>query len=256
MRAGFHGVQRRIEKVMDVQIQKEMHDVEARLLFLATTGSAAPFIGLFGTVWGIMVSFQAIANSQNTSLNVVAPGIAEALFATAIGLIAAIPATIFYNMYVSDAGKMGGYQRRNSRRRGGHSAMSDINVTPLVDVMLVLLIVFMVAAPLMTVGVPLELPKTQASQINATTEPITVSVQEDGKVFLQETEIGLDALTPKLIAIAKNGYEEQLFVRADTNVPYGKVMEVMGVLNSAGYRKISLITGMAEQTPKTAESQN
>jgi len=107
MRAGFQGVQKRIEKVMDVQIQKEMHDVEARLLFLATTGSAAPFIGLFGTVWGIMASFQAIANSQNTSLNVVAPGIAEALFATAIGLIAAIPATIFYNMYVSDAGKIG-----------------------------------------------------------------------------------------------------------------------------------------------------
>jgi biopolymer transport protein TolQ len=107
MRAGFQGVQKRIEKVMDVQIQKEMHDVEARLLFLATTGSAAPFIGLFGTVWGIMTSFQAIANSQNTNLAVVAPGIAEALFATAIGLLAAIPATIFYNMYTADAARIG-----------------------------------------------------------------------------------------------------------------------------------------------------
>lgn len=107
LRAGFQGVQKRIEKVMDVQIQKEMHDVESRLLFLATTGSAAPFIGLFGTVWGIMISFQAIANSQNTNLAVVAPGIAEALFATALGLVAAIPATIFYNMYTSDAGKIG-----------------------------------------------------------------------------------------------------------------------------------------------------
>ncbi len=107
LRAGFQGVQKRIEKVMDVQIQKEMHDVEARLLFLATTGSAAPFIGLFGTVWGIMTSFQAIANSQNTNLAVVAPGIAEALFATAIGLVAAIPATIFYNMYTADAGRIG-----------------------------------------------------------------------------------------------------------------------------------------------------
>ena len=107
LRAGFQGVQRRIEKVMDVQIQKEMHDIEARLLFLATTGSAAPFIGLFGTVWGIMTSFQAIANSNNTNLAVVAPGIAEALFATAIGLLAAIPATIFYNMYTSDTGKIG-----------------------------------------------------------------------------------------------------------------------------------------------------
>jgi biopolymer transport protein TolQ len=106
MRAGFAGVQKRIEKVMDVQIQKEMGDLEARLLFLATIGSAAPFIGLFGTVYGIMVSFQGIANSGQTNLAVVAPGIAEALFATAIGLVAAIPATIFYNMYAADASKV------------------------------------------------------------------------------------------------------------------------------------------------------
>jgi biopolymer transport protein TolQ len=107
LRAGFQGVQKRIEKVMDVQIQKEMGRVESRLLFLATTGSATPFIGLFGTVWGIMTSFQAIANSQNTNLSVVAPGIAEALFATAIGLLAAIPATIFYNMFTADAARIG-----------------------------------------------------------------------------------------------------------------------------------------------------
>ena len=107
LRAGFQGVQKRIEKVMDVQIQKEMHDVEARLLFLATTGSAAPFIGLFGTVWGIMTSFQAIANSQNTNLAVVAPGIAEALFATAIGLFAAIPAVVGYNKLQADVARYG-----------------------------------------------------------------------------------------------------------------------------------------------------
>jgi biopolymer transport protein TolQ len=106
MRSGFAGVLKRIEKVMDVQIQKEMGDLESRLLFLATIGSAAPFIGLFGTVYGIMVSFQGIATSGNTSLAVVAPGIAEALFATAIGLVAAIPATIFYNMYANDASKV------------------------------------------------------------------------------------------------------------------------------------------------------
>jgi biopolymer transport protein TolQ len=107
MRAGFAGVLKRIEKTMDVGIQKEMGALESRLLFLATVGSAGPFIGLFGTVWGIMTSFQGIANSQNTNLAVVAPGIAEALFATAIGLVAAIPATIFYNMYSSDAAKIG-----------------------------------------------------------------------------------------------------------------------------------------------------
>ena len=106
-RAGFQGVQKRIEKVMDVQIQKEMGNLEARLLFLATVGSATPFVGLFGTVWGIMTSFQAIANSQNTNLAVVAPGIAEALFATALGLLAAIPATIFYNKFTADTAKIG-----------------------------------------------------------------------------------------------------------------------------------------------------
>jgi biopolymer transport protein TolQ len=101
----FAGLQLRIEKVMDVTIQREIERLERNLLVLATVGSAGPFIGLFGTVWGIMTSFRAIASQQSTSLQVVAPGIAEALFATAIGLVAAIPATIFYNKFVSDVNK-------------------------------------------------------------------------------------------------------------------------------------------------------
>jgi biopolymer transport protein TolQ len=101
----FAGLQMRIEKVMDVTIGREVERLERNLLVLATVGSAGPFIGLFGTVWGIMTSFQSIAASKNTSLAVVAPGIAEALFATAIGLIAAIPATIFYNKFVSEVNK-------------------------------------------------------------------------------------------------------------------------------------------------------
>jgi biopolymer transport protein TolQ len=107
VRAGFQGVQKRIEKVMDVQLQKELARLEARLLFLATIGSAGPFIGLFGTVWGIMNSFRAIAVSKNTNLAVVAPGLAEALFATALGLLAAIPATIFYNKFANDIARIG-----------------------------------------------------------------------------------------------------------------------------------------------------
>src|SRR6202795_1594362 len=98
------GIQLRVEKVMDVTISREMEQLDRRLLFLATVGSTAPFIGLFGTVWGIMTSFQAIAASKNTSLAVVAPGIAEALFATALGLLAAIPAVIFYNRFVAEIG--------------------------------------------------------------------------------------------------------------------------------------------------------
>jgi biopolymer transport protein TolQ len=101
----FAGLQMRIEKVMDVTIAREIERLESRLLVLATVGSAGPFVGLFGTVWGIMTSFQSIAASKNTSLAVVAPGIAEALFATAIGLVAAIPATIFYNKFSSDVNK-------------------------------------------------------------------------------------------------------------------------------------------------------
>ena len=101
----FAGLQMRIEKVMDVTISREVERLERRLLVLATVGSAGPFVGLLGTVWGIMTSFQSIALSKNTSLAVVAPGIAEALFATAIGLIAAIPATIFYNKFASEVNK-------------------------------------------------------------------------------------------------------------------------------------------------------
>ncbi len=108
IRHGFAGVQMRIQKVMEVTIQKEMAKLERRLLFLATVGSTAPFIGLFGTVWGIMNSFQAIAVSESTNLAVVAPGIAEALFATALGLLAAIPAVIFYNKFASELARHAG----------------------------------------------------------------------------------------------------------------------------------------------------
>ena len=100
------GIQLRVEKVMDVTISREMEQLDRRLLFLATVGSTAPFVGLFGTVWGIMTSFQAIAASKNTNLAVVAPGIAEALFATALGLLAAIPAVIFYNKFAADSSRL------------------------------------------------------------------------------------------------------------------------------------------------------
>jgi biopolymer transport protein TolQ len=101
------GIQMRVEKVMDVTISREMERLDRRLLFLATVGSTAPFVGLFGTVWGIMSSFQAIAATKNTSLAAVAPGISEALFATALGLLAAIPAVIFYNKFSADSSRLG-----------------------------------------------------------------------------------------------------------------------------------------------------
>ncbi|WP_040305613.1 protein TolR [Ahrensia sp. R2A130] len=141
-------------------------------------------------------------------------------------------------MSVGNSGVSGG-RRRRSRR---HAPMSEINVTPFVDVMLVLLIIFMVAAPLLTVGVPIDLPESQAKQLNSETQPITISVREDGKVFLQETEIDPAEIVPKLTAIAKNGYEERLYVRGDRATDYGTVMRIMGALNAAGYKKIGLVT--------------
>lgn len=143
----------------------------------------------------------------------------------------------------------GGYSRRSSRRQSRHGAMSEINVTPLVDVMLVLLIVFMVAAPLMTTGVPIELPKTVAKQLSTPAEPLTISVLADRKIFIQKTEIPLAELASKLQALAKNGTQEQLMLRADKEVPYGAVMEVMGVLNQSGYTKIGLATQPKENPP-------
>ena len=136
----------------------------------------------------------------------------------------------------------GGYQRRGGRGRRRNSLISDINVTPFVDVMLVLLIIFMVAAPLMTVGVPVDLPETQAKEMNAQTEPITVSINNEGKVFIQETEVAMDDIVPRLEAIAKTGYEERIFVRGDQASDYGTVLRVMGRLNSAGFKNIGLVS--------------
>jgi biopolymer transport protein TolR len=135
----------------------------------------------------------------------------------------------------------GGRGRRGRRR----PVMSDINVTPFVDVMLVLLIVFMVSAPLLTVGVPIDLPQSQAKTLPQNNEPLSVSVTGDGKVFLQKDEIQLDDLIPKLKAIieARGGnQDETIFVRGDKKVDYGTMMRVMGRISGAGYHKVALIT--------------
>jgi biopolymer transport protein TolR len=141
----------------------------------------------------------------------------------------------------ANAAGRGQWQSRRSRRRAAH-VMSEINVTPMVDVMLVLLIIFMVAAPLLTVGVPIDLPQTQAKSLDQDREPLTVTVNDKGQVYLQNTDIKLDELVPKLQAIAKNGADERIYVRGDKKVDYGTVMRVMGRLSAAGYRRVALIT--------------
>jgi biopolymer transport protein TolR len=140
-----------------------------------------------------------------------------------------------------------GVQARGSSRRGRRRRpMAEINVTPFVDVMLVLLIVFMVTAPLLTVGVPVNLPKTKAQGLSQEREPLSVTIRRDGRIYLQNVPIAQDDLVPRLQAIAQNGYDERIFVRGDKSVDYGRVMEVMGLLNGAGFTHIGLVTDVAK----------
>ncbi|MGC8535406.1 MAG: protein TolR [Rhizomicrobium sp.] len=142
------------------------------------------------------------------------------------------------------AAALQGRQRGRSRR-----PMAEINVTPFVDVMLVLLIVFMVTAPLLTVGVPVDLPKTKAQPLGHETQPLSVTIRRDGSVYLQNTPIDESQLVTKLKAIASNGYDSRIFVRGDTHVDYGRVMEVMARISAAGFTHIGLVSDVARQKP-------
>ena len=133
---------------------------------------------------------------------------------------------------------------RQSRRAARYRPMSEINVTPFVDVMLVLLVVFMITAPLLTVGVPVDLPKTAASRMVGQDEPLVITVRADGKVYIQDTEIELPRLIPRLEAITENKKDTRIFVRGDKAVAYGVVMQVMGSVNLAGFDRVALITQM------------
>jgi biopolymer transport protein TolR len=136
----------------------------------------------------------------------------------------------------------GGSGARYPGARYKRTQISQINVTPLVDVMLVLLVVFMITAPLLTVGVPIDLPKTAASRIVGQDEPLVVSLAPNGKIYLQDVELALDELIPRLIAITENRREARIFLRGDRAIAYGEVMVVMGAMNQAGFSKVALLT--------------
>ena len=140
-------------------------------------------------------------------------------------------------------------ERSRKGRRHRVRPMSEINVTPMVDVMLVLLVIFMVTAPLLTVGVQVDLPQTQANAIREPDEPIAVSINAEGKVFLQNTEIDIENLGPRLRAITGANPDARIFVRGDKAIEYGRVMQVMGTINAAGFNKVALIT----QAPHAVE---
>ncbi|MEI7493850.1 MAG: protein TolR [Alphaproteobacteria bacterium] len=138
------------------------------------------------------------------------------------------------------AGQLSPLNRRSGRRRST-GFNSTINITPLVDVMLVLLIIFMVTAPMLTVGVPVDLPKTQAAQMNDSIEPLVVSVNAKGETYIQEALVPMSAMIDRLKAITNNNPEAKIYVRGDQKIAYGKVMEVMGAIAAAGFQKVSLI---------------
>ena len=132
-------------------------------------------------------------------------------------------------------------QKKKGQRRSANLVV-DINVTPMVDVMLVLLVIFMITAPLLTVGVPVDLPKAKASAMNEKEEPLTITVDAQGNLYLQETALDLPVLVPRLIAITGSNPEARIYVRGDKAISYGRVMEVMGAISSAGFTKVALLS--------------
>ena len=141
---------------------------------------------------------------------------------------------------------IGNVQRNNSlkfsRILKRNKTISQINVTPMVDVMLVLLVIFMITAPLLTVGIPINLPKTKATALPEDQTPLSITINKDEKIFLQDSEIDLENLVPRLIAISKNKSDRKIFIRADKILPYGEVVKIMGLISSAGFNKIALVT--------------
>ncbi len=245
---------------------------------LATIGATAPFVGLFGTVWGIMDSFIGISKAHTTNLAVVAPGIAEALLATALGLVAAIPAVMIYNVLarstthyralIGDASAQvmklvsrdldraklppshvaccGVRPSKTMAMRLDHGTdeleeVHGINVTPFIDVMLVLLIIFMVAAPLATVDIAVDLPSSNAEQQQKPDKPVYLTLKPDLTLAIGGDSVARDQLTSALDAATGGNKDDRIFLRADRSVPYGEVMAVMNELRAARYLKVALV---------------
>jgi biopolymer transport protein TolQ len=258
-------------RAMRAAYQREMDSLESHLPFLASVGSVSPYIGLFGTVWGIMNAFRGLSNVQQATLSAVAPGIAEALVATAIGLFAAIPAVIAYNRYATEMDRLANrfesfmeefsniLQRQTregakhmatiQRTRRARRAKADINVVPYIDVMLVLLVIFMVAAPVVNPGV-VNLPSVANATPQQTQPPIVVTIKGDGTI-LARVKTGSGATEQKLAnnnelrAFVKQRTDENpdqpVVIAADKSVQYDRVLTVMSVLKGDGVKRVGLM---------------
>ena len=146
---------------------------------------------------------------------------------------------------------MAGFSTTRKGHRSRRRQAAEINVTPMVDVMLVLLVIFMVTAPMLTVGIPIDLPQTSAKPLAENTQPLTISIDKNSNIFLQESATTLEGLVPRLKSIADVNPETRIFVRGDQHIAYGTIMTVMSALNAAGYRKVALLTKIPKQGPQS-----
>jgi TolR protein len=247
----------RIERAMRLALGAQLRLLEHRLPFLATLGSAAPFVGLFGTVWGIMRSFNAIAAALRHRDGARSGNPCGGLLQQVHGRNRPLRR--------DHAGVNRAQWRAIEPRGDGESLamaislppsgepgeeryipLAEINVTPMVDVMLVLLVIFMVAAPLLTVGVPVNLPKTSAAEITEPQKPVIVSMNAQGEYFIGDDKVGTDDLKTQLAALAQADPARIVYVRGDRTIEYGKLMDLLGLVNTAGFAKVSLIAEAAK----------
>ena len=256
-------------------LRDALHGALGRLqwgqVLLATVGSTAPFVGLLGTVWGIYHALSAMAGAGQITIDRVAGPVGEALVMTAAGLAVAIPAVLAYNVFGRFIGRieadLEGFARdlrelcrhrapprscRHDGARGnmsfgrlertpGPQPMSDINMTPLVDVMLVLVVIFILTAPLMASSIRLDLPRTEGATPGAAPQSITLVVDATGQAFLEDQPLSQAALAERLQRIGAARADTEVQLRADAAVPYGRVVEVMGAAHSAGLQRIGFV---------------
>jgi biopolymer transport protein TolQ len=243
-------------RAMRASYQREIDALEANLSGLATIGSVSPYVGLFGTVWGIMNAFRGLQNVSQATLAQVAPGIAEALIATAIGLFAAIPAVVAYNRYTHDVDRLATrfesfieefsyiLQRQGLAMRRPRKSINQINVVPYIDVMLVLLVIFMVTAPLINPGV-IELPSV-GSQLAAPVAPLEISVRNDQSLWLRDgaaspVRVSPEELVARLRDHQARSPDQAVVIAADRAVRYEEVVRVLDLLQQRGVRKVGLL---------------
>ncbi len=257
------------QRGMRVALSRELELLDEHLPFLATVGSTSPYIGLFGTVWGIMNSFRSLGAVKQATLAMVAPGISEALVATAMGLFAAIPAVMAYNRYSTDIGRLAeplrslhrgipqriapaGPRAMNVSSRGGRGGrrkpMAEINVVPYIDVSLVLLIIFMITTPLLQTGVDVDLPKAESKAVDPGKDPpVVVTIKAAGELFVdvgdhKDVPVDKEGLREKVLSAVKDKPGRPVLIRGDQSVEYGKVIRVMASLKKAGVPSVGLMT--------------